>query len=129
MTNKYNRRSRPNLRNVCKFYSPSTTITSSGEVTDVFTLYYTGPFAMEQPRNPIEIIEAGRVMSEQVFFLIGQWCNLAAGVSAGMLCVIPSLSKVYSVIGPATDQWGDRRKVKIQIVDNMTPPYSTDLLP
>jgi hypothetical protein len=127
--NKYNRRSRPNLRHVCKFYSPSTVINDSGEVVDAYSLHYTGPFSMELPRSPIEIVEAGRVMSEQVFYLIGQWCSPASRITAGMLCVIPELAKVYAVSGPATDQWGDRRKVKINIVDNLCPPYSPLLLP
>jgi len=84
--NKYNRRSRPNLRHVCEFWTPSTVVTASGELTQEFTLHYRGPFSMEVPRSPNEITDSGRSQSEQVFYLIGQWCSSAASITAGMFC-------------------------------------------
>lgn len=127
--NKYNRRSRPNLRYTCEFWTPSTTPNASGELTQEFTLHYKGPFSREVPRTPTEITDAGRITSEQVFLLIGQWCSLAESITAGMFCVIPQLQKVYAVQGPATDPWGDRKKVNIRIVDNVSQPITIQLIP
>ena len=127
--NKYNRRSRPNLRHVCEFWAPSTTVNASGELTQEFTLHYRGPFSMEVPRSPNEINDADRTQSEQVFYLIGQWCQPAAQITAGMFCVIPRFQKVYAVSGPATDQWGDSMKLKINIVDNVAQPITIQLIP
>lgn len=127
--NKYNRRSRPNLRHICEFWVPSSVVTTSGELTQEFKLHYRGPFAMEVPQNPTEVSDASRVQSEQTFYLIGQWCKPAADISAGMFCVIPSLQKVYAVRGPSTDKWGDKRKLWIMIVDNVSQPITLQLLP
>jgi hypothetical protein len=127
--NKYNRRSRPNLRHVCEFWIPSDVAAPSGELTQEFTLHYKGPFSMETPKTPIEITDTGRVQSEQRFMLKGQWCKPASTITAGMLCVIPSLQKVYAVHGPATDPWGDRKKVELLIVDNVAQPITLQLLP
>jgi hypothetical protein len=84
---------------------------------------------MEVPRSPNEITDAGRSQSEQMFYLIGQWCSSAASITSGMFCVIPHLQKVYAVSGPATDQWGDSRKLKINIVDNVAQPITIQLIP
>jgi len=127
--NKYNRRSRPNLRHVCEFWVPSDTVTTSGELTQAFTLFYKGPFAMETPKTPGEITDAGRVQTEQRFILIGQWCKPASQVTAGMFCVISSLQKVYAVAGEATDNWGDRKKLWINIINNVSQPITLQLIP
>ena len=127
--NKYNRRSRPNLRHICEFWVPSTVPTADGELKQEFTLHYRGPFAMEVPRNPTEINDAGRVQSEQIFYLIGQWCQPASTITAGMFCTIPSLQKVFAVNGPSTDKWGDRRKLWITVIDNVAQPVSLQLIP
>lgn len=127
--NKYNRRSRPNLRHSCEFYIPSTDVDASGELQRGFTLHYRGPFAMEIPRNPLEVVDAGRVQQEQNFLLIGQWCRPASLITAGMFCVIPSLRKVYAVQSTATDPWGDRKKIHIRIIDNVTQAVTVELIP
>lgn len=127
--NKYNRRSRPNLRHVCEFWIPSDVATSSGELTQEFTLHYKGPFAMEIPQKPIEIADAGRIQGEQRFILIGQWCKPASTITTGMYCVISSLQKVYAVLGNATDNWGDRKKLSITVVDNVAQPITLQLIP
>lgn len=127
--NKYNRRSRPNLRYICEFYIPSTDANSSGELEQEFDLHYKAAFSLELPQNPVEVVDTGRIQSEQTFILIGQWARPAAQITAGMFCVIPQLQKVYAVKGPATDQWGDRKKVRIQIVDNVSQPVTIALLP
>lgn len=129
MTNKYNRRARPNLRTLCEFWVPSSEATATGELKQEFLLHYKGAFSMEHPLRPTEVGDAGRIQSEQIFILIGQYCRPAAAVTAGMFCVIPSLQKVYGVQGPATDPFGDRRKVHIRIVDNVTQPVTIQLLP
>lgn len=118
--NKYNRRSRPNLRHVVEFYVPSTTASSSGELETAFTRIYRGPFSMEKPMRPTEIADAGRIQDQQVFLLIGQWCKPAMDVTEGALAFIPSTQKAYAVDGSATDPWGDKRKVHIRIVDNVS---------
>jgi len=127
--NKYNRRSRPNLRHVCEFWTPSDVATSSGELTQEFTLSYRGPFSMETPLKPSEITAEGRVQTQQQFILIGQWCKPASQITEGMFCVIPSLQKVFSIKGPATDNWGDRKKLWIYIMENVSQPISVQLLP
>jgi len=127
--NKYNRRSRPNLRTICEFWTPSTVVNSAGELTQEFTLHYKGPFSLEVPRKPTEITDSGRVASEQSFLLIGQWCKPAEEITAGMFCVIPSRQKVFAVQGPATDPWGDRKKVNITIIDNVSQPITIQLIP
>lgn len=127
--NKYNRKSRPNLRYVCEFWVPSTVATSSGELEQEFDLVYRGPFSLERPRTPIEIQSENRVQSEQRFQLVGQWCSLAATVTGGMFCVVPSLQKVFAVIGPATDPWGDRKKLEIMVIDNVAQPITIQLIP
>jgi hypothetical protein len=127
--NKYNRRSRPNLRHTCEFWLPSTVPDASGELTQEYTLSYKGPFSMETPMKPGEIVSEGRVQMEQGFILIGQWCKPASEITEGLFCVIPSLQKVYAVRGRATDNWGDRKKIWINIVDNVTQPVTVQLLP
>ena len=126
---KYNRRSRPNLRTTCEFWLPSNVVNSSGELTQEFTLHYKGPFSLEVPRRPTEITDSGRIASEQSFMLIGQWCKPAEEITAGMFCVIPSRQKVFAVQGPATDPWGDRKKVNIVIIDNVSQPVTIQLIP
>lgn len=127
--NKYNRRSRPNLRHTCEFWVPSTEPDAAGELQQSYILHYKGPFSMELPMRPMEIADSGRVNPEQVFLLIGQWCKPASEITLGMYCVIPSLQKVYAVQGTATDPWGDRRKVHIRIVDNVAQPLTIEMLP
>lgn len=127
--NKYNRRARPNLRHVCEFWIPSTEPDAAGEMQQKFDLHYKAAFSMEVPVKPVEITDAGRIQSEQTFILIGQWCKPSASVTAGMFCVVPSMQKVYAVLGPATDPWGDRRKVHIRIVDNVSQHLTVELLP
>lgn len=127
--NKYNRRSRPNYRYLCEFWTPSNVISSTGELTQAFTLHYKGAFSMELPRNPTEIADAGRVQNEQSFLLIGQWCRPVSEVTAGMFCVIPANQKVYAIQGNATDPWGDRKKIHIRIVDNVAQPITVQLIP
>lgn len=127
--NKYNRRARPNLRHLCEFWVPSAVANSSGELKQEFVLHYKAGFSMEQPMRPAEIADAGRVMSEQTFILIGQYCRPASLITSSMFCAIPSLQKVYAVQGPSTDPWGDRRKVHIRIIDNVAQPITIQLLP
>lgn len=127
--NKYNRRSRPNYRNTCEFWTPSNVVAASGELTQEYTLHYKAPFSLEVPLKPSEITDSGRVQNEQTFLLIGQWCMPASTVTAGMFCVITSLQKVYAVLGNATDPWGDRKKIHIRIVDNVSQPVTIQLLP
>lgn len=127
--NKYNRRSRPNLRYSCEFYIPSTNADEYGELEQEFDLHYKGPFSLELPLNPIEVSDSGRIQAEQTFVLIGNWCRPAALITAGMFCVIPQLQKVFAVKGQATDQWGDRKKLKIHIIDNVSQPVTIQLLP
>ena len=127
--NKYNRRSRPNLRHTCEFWVPSEVADVSGELVQEFSLFYKGPFSMEVPLKPSEIAAEGRVQSEQQFILIGQWCKPSSQITAGMYCVIPGLQKVFAVRGPATDNWGDRKKVWIYIIENVSRPLSLQLLP
>lgn len=129
MMNKYNRRARPNLRNLCEFWVPSSEATSAGELKQEFTLHYKAGFSMELPLRPTEISDAGRVTTEQIFVLIGQWCLPAMQISTSMFCVIPSLQKVYAVQGQATDPFGDRRKVHIRVIDNVSRPVTIQLLP
>jgi len=129
MTNKYNRRARPNLRHLCEFWVPSAEPDASGELKQEFILHYRSSFSMEVPLRPQEIGDAGRVITEQTFVLIGQWCKPASQISTSMFCVIPSLQKVYAVQGQATDPFGDRRKVHIRIIDNVSQPTTIQLLP
>ena len=127
--NRYNRRSRPNLRTVCEFWLPSNVVSTSGELTQEFTLHYKGPFSLEVPRKPTEITDSGRITTEQVYHLIGQWCKPAEEITTSMFCVIPSRQKVYAVQGPSTDPWGDRKKVNITIIDNVSQPITVQLIP
>ena len=127
--NRYNRRSRPNLRTVCEFWLPSNVVSTSGELTQEFTLHYKGPFSLEVPRKPSEITDSGRITTEQIFNLVGQWCKPAEEITTSMFCVIPSRQKVYAVQGPATDPWGDRKKVNITIIDNVSQPITIQLIP
>jgi len=126
--NKYRRRQRPNLRHTVEFWIPTSVADASGELKQEFVMHYRGPFAMELPLAPKEISEAGRVVNEQTFLLLGQWCKPASTVTAGMFAVIPSLQKVYAVQGNATDQWGSRQKIQIRIVDNVTQTITTQVL-
>jgi hypothetical protein len=126
--NKYNRRSRPNLRHTVEFWIPSTEPGPSGELKQEYITHYRGPFSMETPKTPVELGDSGRIQNEQSFTLIGQWSKTAMSVTAGMFAVIPSLQKVYAVHGNATDPWGDRRKVHIRIVDNVTQPTTIQIL-
>ena len=126
--NNYNRRSRPNLRHTIEFYSPSTVASASGELEQEYTRIYRGPFAMEKPMRPNEIVDAGRVQDQQIFLLIGQWCKTASQISEGMVAFIPSTQKMYAVEGGATDPWGDRRKIHIRIVDNVSSEVVSDMI-
>lgn len=78
--------------------------------------------------RPTEIVDAGRVQDQQVFLLIGQWCKTASQISEGMVAFIPSTQKMYAVEGGATDPWGDRRKIHIRIVDNVSSEVVSDMI-
>jgi hypothetical protein len=127
--NKYNRRSRPNLRTVLEFWVPGTEPNEAGELIQVFTQKYRGPFALEVPQKPIEVSAQGLVQTEQQFTAVGQWCRLASTISEGMFCVCVAKQKVYAVVGQATDPWGDSKKIHIRLVDNVAQPISQKLLP
>lgn len=127
--NKYNRRSRPNLRIVLEFWIPSTVANASGELVQEFVQHYRGPFALEVPQKPTEIVAQGLVQNEQQFIAIGQWCKPAQSVTEGMYCVWPAGQKVYAVLGQATDPWGDRKKIHIRLVDNVAQPIAQKLIP
>lgn len=70
--------------------------------------------------RPTEIADAGKVQDQQKYLLIGQWCKPAMNVTEGALAFTPSTQKAYAVNGSATDPWGDKRKVHIRIVDNVS---------
>ncbi len=78
--------------------------------------------------RPTEIVDAGRVQDQQVFLLIGQWCKTAMQVTEGTVAFIPSTQKSYAVEGSATDPWGDKRKVHIRIVDNISSEVEADMI-
>jgi len=79
--------------------------------------------------KPREVIEGGRNVNEQEFLLIGQWTRLLADVTHGMICLIPAKQLVCAVNGHATDPWGDRKKIHIYVVDNVTKEFTRGLLP
>lgn len=116
----------PNRRWMCKFYvlGPTTktdpTTDSLGQLTQEFSLFCRGIFAKEKPSKPREIKEGDRVIAEKEDILIGTWTKTLGNVTHGMYCFIPTLSKLYAVNGDATDPKGDRQKVHIYIVDNVT---------
>lgn len=116
----------PNRRWVCKFYTlgPTTktvpTTDSLGQLTQEFSLYCRGIFAKEKPSKPREIKEGERSVAEKEDILIGTWTKTLASVTHSMYCFIPQLSKLYVVNGDATDPKGDRQKIHIYIVDNVT---------
>lgn len=127
--NKYNRRSRPNLRFMLEFWTPSTKSNASGELEQGFEQHYRGPFALEVPQKPTEIVAQGLVQTEQQFIAVGQWCRPASAVTEGMYCVWVAGQKVYAVVGQATDPWGDRKKIHIRLVDNVAQPIAQKLIP
>ena len=132
--NNHNRRSRPNARFLCKFYTYAPTSISDpetdalGQIVQQFSLHSRGLFAKEKPQRPREVKEGDRTVNEQVSILVGAWTKSLASVTDSMFCFIPTLSKVYAVNGNATDPWGDRKKIHIYIVDNVTQDIS-DLIP
>lgn len=127
--NRYNRRARPNYRHQVRFYKPSVTPGTAGELTQDFTLHYSGYFSIEQPQKANEITEAARSVGEQISILIGNWSRLSFTVSEGMFAFIPDRNQVYAVNGQAIDPWGDRKKVHIYIVDNVTQTMANNIIP
>jgi len=127
--NKYNRRSRPNLRHNLEFWIPGTKTNEAGELEQTFIQHYRGPFSLEVPRSPIEIAAQGIVQTQQQFTAIGQWCSLASKITEGMYCVWIAGQKVYAVHGQATDPFGDRKKIHIRLVDNVAQPIAQKLIP
>ena len=123
------RRARPNARHRVKFYNKSTTTTPDGELQDVFSFHCSGYFAIEKPMRPREVVDGGRDTNEQDMLLIGQWTALCASVTFGMFAYIPSRKKLVAVNGDATDPWGDRKKIHIYIIDNLTKLYDPDTIP
>jgi hypothetical protein len=123
---KYGIRERPNIRFTCKFYTLGpTSITPQetdalGQLDREFSLHCRGLFAKEKPRIPREIREGDRTVNEQESILVGSWTKTLANVTHGMYCFIPTLRKLYAVNGDATDPSGDRRKIHIYIIDNVT---------
>lgn len=116
----------PNRRWKCKFYvlgptaKTAPTTDSLGQLTQEFSLYGSGVFAKEKPSKPREVREGDRAVAEQSFILIGTWTKTLSNVTHGMYCFIPSISKLFVVDGNATDPKGNRDKVHIYIVDNVT---------
>lgn len=75
---------------------------------------------MEKPMRPAEATEGARVFPEQTFLLIGQWTKSLSNVTAGYIAWNPANNKAYAVDGNAFDPWGDRKKIHIYLVDNVT---------
>lgn len=75
---------------------------------------------MEKPLKPQEVSDGDRNINEQSFLLIGQWTKSLAAVTHGMLAYNPTTDTVYAVNGNATDPWGDRKKIHIYVVDNLS---------
>ena len=123
--NKLTRRERPNIRFSCKFYTYAKTNNAEpetneyGELEQEFSLHCVGLMAKEKPLKPQEAVEGDRAISEQTFILIGNWTYTLAKVTHGMFCFIPQQG-LYAVNGNATDPWGDRKKIHIYVVDNVT---------
>jgi hypothetical protein len=46
-----------------------------------------------------------------------------------MFAYIPSRKKLYAVNGNATDPWGDRKKIHIYVIDNLTKLYDPETIP
>jgi hypothetical protein len=92
-------------------------------------MHYSGYFSMENPMKQNEITEAARVLGEQVSLLIGNWSRLSETVNAGMYAFIPDKNRVYAVNGNASDPWGDRKKIHIYVVDNVTETMANNIIP
>jgi hypothetical protein len=114
------RRSAPNWRKRCLFYTPSSDPNSAGELEQEFVLHYKGLFSKEDANAPREVNDSGRIQGEQMTLIRGPWTRLASTITEGMICVIPELQTVYAVKGKATDPFGDRKKIQIQILDNVS---------
>lgn len=124
------RRERPNLRYTCKFYSYSATanaepeVNEYGELSQEFSLVAEGYFAKEKPYKPREIREGDRNVNQQEDLLIGNFTDSLLNITQGMYCYISQLRKLYVVNGDAFDPYGDRRRVHIFIVSNVTQDIS-----
>jgi len=125
------RRARPNIRARVKFYIKdfSPAAGSDGEFPERFTFFCSGYFAIEKPMKPREVEDGASDVSQQELMLLGQWTSLCASVTHGMFAYIPSRKKLYAVNGNATDPWGDRKKIHIYVIDNLTKLYDPETIP
>jgi hypothetical protein len=85
-----------------------------------FSLTAIGLFAKEKPMRATEAEEGDRTISEQRHILSGMYTTSLSKVSAGLYCYILSEKKLYAVNGDATDPYGDKQRIQIEIVDNVT---------
>jgi hypothetical protein len=121
------RKERPNLTRRCRFYKYGTTLKDSEPVTNVygeleqsFSLIAVGLFAKEKPYRANEAEEGDRTIGEQRHTLTGRYTTSLSNVSATLYCYILSERKLYAVSGNATDPYGDKQWIWIDIVDNVT---------
>lgn len=126
------RRQRPNIKYKCRFYKYGVPLKDDtpvpnefGELVSEFSLFAVGLFAKELPLKPTEAEEGNRTIAEQKFMLVSKWTTSLSKVTHGMYCYILRQQKLFVVDGNATDQWGDRQNIYINIVDNVTQDIAT----
>ena len=121
------RKERPNVTRRCKFYryghavKDGVPVTNEyGELKQEFSLIAVGLFSKEKPKAATEVEEGERSIDEQRHVLQGRYTSSLSNVSGAHYCYITSEKKLFAVVGPATDPYGDKQWVMINIVDNVT---------
>lgn len=91
-----------------------------GELVQQFSLHCGALVVKEKPIKPREVEEGDRSINEQQWLLISRWTKTLESVTQGMYCWIPELRKAYAVAGDAIDPEGDRKWIRIYVIDNVT---------
>jgi len=121
-----NRREKPNIRFTAKFYTYAATnnaeptVLTTGELEQVFSLHAIGYGSLEKPLKPQESQEGDRTISEQSQLFICFYTRTLEKVTHGMYCYVSQLSKLFQVNGDALDPMGDKKKLHIHLVGNVT---------
>jgi hypothetical protein len=118
---------KPNISCRCRFYKYGVVVKDSepvtndyGELKQEFSLVALGLFAKERLSRASEAEEGDRTIGEQKYTLTGRYTSSLSKVSTGLYCYILSERKLYAVNGNATDPYGDKQWIWIDIVDNVT---------
>lgn len=112
------------------FYTRSRNRDTYGEINqDSYTFFTSAYCGREKARNPIEVMDANAVMSEQQWVLRARWTNKLSQMTHDMVGYCPAKNLIVEIIGEPIDPDQGQMDILIYCVDNIKRDIDTDNLP